>query len=80
MFGKETYIQRRKELRENVSSGLIYIPANNETPMNYKSNPYYFRQDSTFLYFFGLDKPGFSGLIDEFAWENEQMGLKSCTY
>ncbi len=32
--------------------------------MNYPANPYHFRQDSTFLYFFGLDFPSLAGVID----------------
>lgn len=64
MFNAGTYSERRKRLREKVESGVILIPGNNDTPMNYPGNPYYFRQDSSFLYFFGLDKPGFTGLID----------------
>ena len=64
MFNAATYIERRKKLREKVESGVILIPGNSDTPMNYPGNPYYFRQDSSFLYFFGLDKPGFTGLID----------------
>ncbi len=64
MFDTETYSARRNSLREAVSTGVILFPGNNNTPMNYPGNPYYFRQDSSFLYFFGLDKPGFTGLID----------------
>jgi Xaa-Pro aminopeptidase len=64
MFNKETYIQRRAALRSKVGSGLILIPGNQESPMNYPQNTYHFRQDSTFLYFFGLDLPGMFGVID----------------
>jgi Xaa-Pro aminopeptidase len=32
--------------------------------MNYPANPYHFRQDSNFLYFFGLDVPNLVGVID----------------
>ncbi len=64
MFSATTYSERRKKLREKVKSGLILFIANNETPMNYPANPYFFCQDSSFLYFFGLNKPGFTGLID----------------
>lgn len=32
--------------------------------MNYADNTYHFRQDSTFLYFFGSDYAGLSALID----------------
>ncbi len=64
MFDKKTYIKRRSLLRDDVNTGLILILGNNESPMNYPANPYPFRQDSNFLYFFGIDKPGFTGLID----------------
>lgn len=64
MFKKETYIRRRATLRQKMESGLILIPGNQESPMNYPANTYHFRQDSTFLYFFGLDLPGMFGVID----------------
>jgi Xaa-Pro aminopeptidase len=64
MFDKKIYIQRREELSTQMSSGIILMLGNHEVPMNYSSNPYYFRQDSTFLYYFGLDLPGLAGLID----------------
>jgi len=64
MFTKETYIQRRATLRSKIDSGLILIPGNQESPMNYTDNTYHFRQNSTFLYFFGLDLPGMFGVID----------------
>ena len=64
MFSSETYIDRRKRLAEQVQSGVVLIMGNDESPMNYPDNPYEFRQDSSFLYFFGLDSPGLVGLID----------------
>ncbi len=64
MFKSEVYIKRREELCKKVKSGLVLFIGNNESPVNYPANPYHFRQDSDFLYFFGLDFPGFSGLID----------------
>jgi Xaa-Pro aminopeptidase len=64
MFDKNVYIERRKLLKKQVASGVILILGNNESPMNYPANTYHFRQDSNFLYFFGLDKPAFAGLID----------------
>ena len=47
-----------------MGSGIILIPGNSESPMNYPENTYHYRQDSTFLYLFGLDMPGLFGLID----------------
>lgn len=64
MFTKETYIRRRALLRQKMGAGLILLPGNLESPMNYTDNAYHFRQDSTFLYFFGLDLPGMFGVID----------------
>lgn len=64
MFSAETYVSRRKRLAEQVGSGLILLPGNNESAMNYPGNPYHYRQDSTFLYFFGHDVPGLAGVID----------------
>ena len=64
MFAKEVYWQRRKMLRAMVGDGLILIAGNEESSMNYRSNTYHFRQDSSFLYFFGINKPGFYGICD----------------
>ncbi len=64
MFSKETYIQRRKALKELVGSGLIVILGNNNSPANYPNNCYTFRQDSSFLYFFGAKRDGLAGVID----------------
>ena len=55
---------RRAALRGKIGSGVILLPGNEESPANYPNNPYRFRQDSTFLYFFGLNRPGFSALMD----------------
>jgi len=64
MLATETYIQRRLRLKEAMGSGLILFLGHDESPMNYADNPYPFRQDSSFLYYFGLDSPGLAGLID----------------
>lgn len=64
MFDSKVYVERRKQLRKQVKSGLLLFLGNNESPMNYAGNTYHYRQDSNFLYFFGLDKPGFAGVID----------------
>lgn len=42
----------------------MFFWGNDNSPMNYKDNYYHFRQDSTFLYYFGLNQPGLSALID----------------
>ena len=64
MFSKETYITRRAELKKLTESGLILIFGNNDSPANYPANAYKFRQDSTFLYFFGWQRDGLVGVID----------------
>ncbi|MBU1096175.1 MAG: aminopeptidase P family protein [Bacteroidetes bacterium] len=64
MFTPATYIQRRDHLKKLVGSGIIFFPGNNESPRNYPAEVYKFRQDSSFLYYFGLDFPGIAGLID----------------
>jgi len=64
MFDSKIYIQRRKRLKEQIKSGLILFLGNEESPMNYPANTYNFRQDSTFLYFFGLDFPALAAAID----------------
>ena len=75
MFSKDTYLQRRHRLRQSpafacrqtgagADLGVILLLGNQDCPINFADNPYPFRQDSSFLYFFGLDKPGLAGLID----------------
>ncbi|MDY5969554.1 MAG: aminopeptidase P family protein [Bacteroidales bacterium] len=64
MFRKETYIARRNQLRKDVGSGIIIINGNHEAPCNYTDNTYHFRQDSTFLYFFGLQREDLVGVLD----------------
>ena len=65
MFSKDTYIRRRDELKKLVKDGLILIFGNNESPCNYPANAYYpFRQDSSFLYYFGQKRDGLVGIID----------------
>lgn len=64
MFSKEVYIRRRSELRKKMNDGIGLFIGNTEAPMNYPANTYHFRQDSDFLYYFGLDFPGFTGVID----------------
>ena len=64
LFSRETYMDRRSVLRQRVQHGLIVLFGNNESPVNYPSNGYKFRQDSTFLYYFGLQRDGLVGVID----------------
>ena len=65
MFSKETYVNRRAELKKLVKSGIIIFFGNNESPANFPANGYYpFRQDSSFLYYFGPKRDGLVGVID----------------
>lgn len=64
LFDKETYIERRRTLKERVGSGIILLPGNNDSPTNYPANAYRFRQDSSFLYYFGQHREGLAGIID----------------
>ena len=65
MFSKETYVNRRAELKKLVKSGIIILFGNNESPANFPANGYYpFRQDSSFLYYFGPKRDGLVGVID----------------
>lgn len=64
MFSKETYIQRREILKKNFKSGTILFSGNDESGMNYADNTYHFRQDSTFLYYFGISSPGLYAILD----------------
>ena len=74
MFSKETYVGRRAELCRRVGKGLILLPANPEVPNNYPNNTYYYRQDSTFRYYFGLDVPSLMGLLDAESGEAMLFG------
>jgi len=64
MFNTKTYKERRTILKERVGTGLLLFLGNDESPMNYFDNTYHYRQDSTFLYYFGISHPGLAALID----------------
>ena len=64
MFPSKTYAQRRNELKKKLENGVIVMLGNEESPMNYRDNAYHFRQDSSFLYYFGLNDPGLTAVID----------------
>ena len=64
MFNKEVYIGRRKRLMSSINDGIILLLGNNDSPMNYPANTYHFRQDSSFLYFLGLDAQGLACVMD----------------
>lgn len=68
MFPIKTFQERRHFLQEALKArgqgGLLLFLGNEESPMNYADNNYAFRQDSCFLYFLGVDHPGFAGIMD----------------
>ncbi len=71
MYDKNIYIKRREQLKKKVKSGLLLVLGNVDSPMNYTDNIYPFRQDSSFLYYFGIEHPGFAAIID--IDENKEM-------
>lgn len=64
LFNTSAYSSRRQALLQNMGTGIIVLMGNEESSMNYKDNTYPFRQDSTFLYYFGLDVAGLGAIID----------------
>lgn len=66
MFEKEVYIARRKALTDRLAGekGIVLFLGNVEAPAQYKDNCYKWRQDSNWLYFFGIDEPRFAATID----------------
>ena len=64
MFAKETYIQRRALLKKNIGSGVWLYLGKDEPGLHYEDNTFRDRQDSTFLYYFGLSFAGLSAIID----------------
>ena len=74
-FDKQVYIDRRQALKRNMGAdGIILLPGNEESSMNYKDNTYLFRQDSSFLYYFGLDIAGLTAVIDTDTGEEVIFG------
>jgi len=76
MFSASTYQNRRNQLANEVAGGVILLLGNIENPINFEHNTYPFRQDSTFLYYFGIQAPFLAAIIDidenrEFIFGNE---------
>ncbi|WP_109677661.1 aminopeptidase P family protein [Dyadobacter jejuensis] len=74
MFSKQTYISRRQVLQQKMGSGLLLFLGNDDSGMNYRDNIYPYRQDSTFLYFFGIDSPGLYAAMDVDTGEQVLFG------
>ena len=66
MFSKEVYVARRRELRRRLSdqSGIVVFLGNVEAPAQYKDNCYKWRQNSNWLYYFGIDEPRYAAVLD----------------
>ena len=64
MFPSKIYSQRRNVLKSKFNSGLLLFLGNEESSMNYTDNTYAFRQDSTFLYYWGIDSPSLAAVMD----------------
>ena len=74
MFDKQTYIARRARLREKLGGGVLLFLGNDLVGMNYAGNEYAFRQDSTFLYYWGLDHAGLAAVLDADSGEEIVFG------
>ncbi len=64
MFNASIYIKRRNELKKSFKKGILLFLGNNEMPMNYSGNTYHYRQDSSFLYYWGISEPNLAAVID----------------
>jgi Xaa-Pro aminopeptidase len=64
MFEPSVYITRRNGLQQQFKHGLLLFIGNADSPMNYTDNTYHFRQDSSFLYYWGVDDPGLAAVVD----------------
>ncbi|HUR31712.1 MAG TPA: aminopeptidase P family protein [Saprospiraceae bacterium] len=64
LFDASVYQQRRQALMQKMGNGILLFPGAGEQPFNYKANTYPFRQDSSFLYYFGIAQPGLAGVVD----------------
>ena len=74
MFSKQTYTERRKTLVSKIGDGIILLCGNSESPANYTNNQYHFRQDSTFLYYCGLNLPDMAAVLDTQTGETVLFG------
>ncbi len=64
MFDGFLYLERRKKLIKSLNGGVALFLGNDESCRNYPANTYRFRQDSSFLYYFGIDRPSLAGVVD----------------
>ena len=68
MFDSIVYVNRRRGLLEQMASrgahGVAVFLGNVDAATNYRGNDYKFRQDSSFLYYWGIDEPWFAAILD----------------
>ncbi|MBS1753444.1 MAG: aminopeptidase P N-terminal domain-containing protein [Ferruginibacter sp.] len=74
LFQSSVYKNRRTVLKQKITDGLILIMGNDEVGMNYKDNWYPYRQDSCFLYYFGINLAGLAAVIDTESGEETIFG------
>lgn len=75
LFDRQVYTDRRQVLKQKIGAdGIILLLGNEDSSMNYKDNCYPFRQDSTFLYYFGLDVQSLAAVIDTDTGEEVIFG------
>ncbi|MBX2814834.1 MAG: aminopeptidase P N-terminal domain-containing protein, partial [Saprospiraceae bacterium] len=64
-FSANVYQNRREALAKQFENqDVLIFPGNTFSPKNYHDNYYHFRQDSSFLYYAGLDLPDMALILD----------------
>lgn len=68
MFAADIYKSRRaallEKMREAGAHGIAVFLGNVDAPMNYRDNCFEFRQDSNFLYFWGLNESSLAATLN----------------
>lgn len=77
LFDKLVYSKRRQKLSAQVGKGIILLMGNEDSSMNYADNTYPFRQDSTFIYYGGIDIPGLAIVLDTETGEETLFGREA---
>lgn len=77
LFDKSVYSTRRKKLSAQVGKGIILLMGNEDSSMNFADNIYPFRQDSTFIYYAGIDIPGLALILDTETGEEMLFGREA---
>jgi Xaa-Pro aminopeptidase len=74
MFTAKTYQGRRERLNDEMNGGIVLIPGNPPSPMNGPNNHLPYRQDSSYLYYFGHGHAGLTGVLDTDNGESYLFG------